>query len=279
MLINKIKEQRTLFIGLVTGATLIALASAFVLPEKFEAKVTVRSASVGSINQQNSQDSSVLVESNTQTVARLASPRFYSDAVLTACGKEGVEASEGLSRSIKTSIVKLTTDMTQLSYIGKGRENAEQCLQAVVNHLQTTQEMLSTNRKDQLQMQLVSQQQLVKDLEKSTADLNTALQRTGLSNKSPAETALVLYGLQNKQSLLQAAKQSVISLTSALQPPMTQKLTPLEPIYVSPKSVSPNPWLFGFAGLFFGIFVCATLLWREIWQLINSENAIADRTH
>lgn len=272
MLINKIKQQKKLFLSLVIGMTVLAISTAFVLPEKFEAKVTVRSATVGFVGQQGQQGQSTAVESNTQTLSRLGSPRFYTEALTQTCGVIGNNANEVLSKLMKATAVKTTTDLTSITYTAKGQAQTSTCLQAVIDHLAAAQEELSSSRKRQLQTQLAAQKTAVGEIEKSEIDLKAALAKNGLSNRSPAESALMLYGLQSKQNLLQEAKRSVIELSAALEPPMTQKLIPLEPIYVSANAVSPNPFLFGFGGLFFGLLICTIICWREVLALLNSDN-------
>jgi hypothetical protein len=172
---------------------------------------------------------------------------------------------------MKASIVKATTDLTTISYTAKGQEQARTCLQAVIDQLANSQDELSSSRKRQLQGQLASQQTAIKEMEKYDVELKQALLKNGLSNKTPAESALLLYGLQSKENLLREARKLAIEMSAALEQPITQKLTPLEPIYTSFEPVSPNHWLFAFIGLFLGVIICAVFCWREIIAIIQSD--------
>jgi hypothetical protein len=275
MLIDKIKKNKKSFLILLFGAVVLATSAAFILPEKFEAKVTVRNATVGQmIMQQQGQQilQAGLIETNTQSLSRLSSPRFYTDKLLSECGLTQENAAESLSKTLTVAVVKLTYDLTTISYVGKGKEMTQACLQAIVDHLSKTQEEISEGKKRQLQAQLTSQKAALIEMEKSEKDLNNALIKNGMSNRSPAESALMLYGIQAKQNIIQEARRLVIELEASLLPPATQKLMALEPIYVSTKPVSPNPWLFGFAGLFLGLLICAGFCWREILALVNSDD-------
>lgn len=277
MLIDKIKQQKNIFIALIAGSVLLATSAAFILPKKYEAKVTIRNATVGQLvlpqqGQQGQQGQQVgLVETNTQSISRLSSPRFYNDKLISHCGLTNEDAAESLSKSLKFVLVKLTNDLMTISYVAKGQELTKVCLQAVVDQLSQTQEEIADGKKRQLQAQLTSQKAALVEMERSEKDLNNALVKNGMSNRSPAESALMLYGIQAKQNIIQEARRLVIELEASLLPPATQKLTPLEPIYVSSKPVSPNPWLFSFAGLLLGLFACALVCWREILALLNSD--------
>lgn len=243
-----------------------------VLPKKYEAKVTVRNAYIGNLSSQSqSQPQSVLVEANTQTIARLTSPKFYTTTILSACDASGDNEAEILSKAIKAIPVKSTLDLTALSFTGKSREQANSCLHSVLQHLTQTQLDMVIGKQKYLQNLLDTQRVSLAEMQKYEKELNNAILKNGVHHNSPAESALSLYGIQSKQNLIQEARKGVLELESLLQPPSTQKLTPLEPIYVSSKPVSPNPWLFSFAGLLLGLFACALVCWREILALLNSD--------
>ncbi len=270
MLLQKIQQKWRYFVSILAVSISLALGISYLLPEKFEAKVTVRSATVGQIGQGQGQALGRWeVETNTQTLTRLSSPRFYTDAILATCSLSSHDAAEKLSKVIKVSIVKTTTDLTTISYTAKGQEQTRICLQAIIDQLARSQEELASGRKKQLQVQLASQQEATQEMEKIDIELRRKIASNGLSNKSPSESALILYELQSKQNLLREARRAAIDLAAALEPPMTQKLKTLESIYTSVDPVFPNRLLFGFVGLFLGLVICALYCWREIVQILQ----------
>lgn len=271
MLLKKIKKQKKLFSILILGSAVLGYGLASLLPEKFEGKVTIRSAYIGNLNaSSNNTSQSLQVETNVQTIARLSLPKFYSDSILTACGIVRDNGSEVLAKMVQAIIVKSTNDLTALTYIGKSKEQTHACLMAIVERLTLVHEDIANGKKNHLLSLLAVQKTILFEMEKIEKNLSSAILKNGLLNQSPAESALALYGIQSKLNMIQEGRKSVLELESLLRPPFTQKLMPLESIYIAPKQNS--RFLFVIEGLIFGFFVCATFCWREILSYIPADD-------
>lgn len=148
-------------VGFVVLGISAGLVTAFVLPEKFQARALIEPASVA----KKGKDDSIVV-SPVESVAVLAEkmkvPTYYSDATIQACQLEKVvNPADALVKQLSPSVAR-NSAYVSLSFKAESTAIASACLESVLKDVAANQAQLAKPMVSNLEADLASAEQQLK---------------------------------------------------------------------------------------------------------------------
>ena len=221
--------------GTAVLSTVLGLAAAFVLPEKFEASALVEPAKVlgGYI-----ETSSVLAE-------KMRSPTYYSTATLDTCAYSGKRNTRReFVKDLKPQVGRQSA-FVSISIKAASPELARQCLVAVLEDVKREQAdqmvqriAVAKARLKREEEKLVLAERVMNSISDRTVD--QARKSAGASGTEVAGSTLVFVATQAKQAEITSLKNAVDQLAMELAEPQTRQASLATPIFSPDEKAEPK---------------------------------------
>lgn len=237
---------KTLFAFSVLGL-FIGLTTAYVLPEQFQARGQIESASVGK-KDKDDKVTSVAVESVAVLTEKMKIPTYYSAATIQACQVvDTLNPAETLVKRLGPSVARASTYVS-LTFKAESPAIATSCLESVLRDVAANQALLAKPMINSLQDELVSaeeqfkaslseQEQLRKRNPERLAQARAKLaagekfvdtftkDSTTVKSTDPqfSASAVLLPALMAKQAEIQDLEKQIDTLTIAVAANITEK--------------------------------------------------------
>jgi capsular polysaccharide biosynthesis protein len=200
------------------------------------------------------------VEAPATLVEKLKMPTYYSEKTHAACNVlENLEAGAVISSSLKPAWLK-TAPIITISYRQASPEDAEKCLEGVLDDVQVNQRLIAkpifeskTNQLVNLKLRLESAQKIVNVLPKP----NTVFD---FSDSKFSASTLLLTTILSKENEVKDLQNQINDLEISLSAPHTKEAFLTTPIYSPKKNLSPKPTRFLLMGLMSGVFIGLLLM-------------------
>lgn len=240
--------------GTAVLSTLLGLATAFVLPEKFEASALVEPAKVlgGYIETSN-----VLAE-------KMRSPTYYSTATLDTCAYSGKRnARREFVKDLKPQVGRQSA-FVSISMKAASPELARQCLAAVLEDVKRDQADKMVQRIAVAKARLKREEEKLALAERvmnsiSDRSVDQARKSAGASGTEVAGSTLVFVATQAKQAEITSLKNAVDQLAMELTEPQTRQASLATPIFSPDEKAEPKRLLIlagaCLGGLMLGLFI------------------------
>lgn len=254
---------------LVSGAALgLAGAVGFVLvvPAQYEATAIIQPATVGLVSTTTTTTKGAEVESTAQTLERLKTPTFYSDAQLQACDvKAQANARRALATAIKPTLVK-GSSLIQISYRAESPEVAEACVAGVVAQLAKVQAALAEPIIKTLDEQRKLTKQQLDESERFQSQIEKRAMSMDPSDAKFSQSMLMLNAALSKREEISKLRKQYTEQSMQLFEPITQPTKLFEAIDASDKAVFPKKGLTAVGGLVGGLVLGGLVLFvRRSW--------------
>lgn len=252
---------------LVSGAALGlvgAVGFVLVVPAQYEATAIIQPATVGLASTTTTKGAEV--ESTAQTLERLKTPTFYSDAQLQACDvKAQANPRRALATAIKPTLVK-GNSLIQISYRAESPAVAEACVAGVVAQLAKVQAALAEPIIKTLDEQRKLTKQQLDESERLQSQIEKRAMTLDPSDAKFSQSMLMLNAALSKREEISKLRKQYTEQTMQLSEPITQATKLFEPIDASDKAVFPKKTLTALGGLIGGLVLGGLVLFvRRSW--------------
>lgn len=256
---------------LVSGAALGlvgAVGFVLVVPAQYEATAIIQPATVGlaSTTTTTTTTKGAEVESTAQTLERLKTPTFYSDAQLQACDvKAQANARRALATAIKPTLVK-GNSLIQISYRAESPAVAEACVAGVVAQLAKVQAALAEPIIKTLDEQRKLTKQQLDESERFQSQIEKRAMSMDPSDAKFSQSMLMLNAALSKREEISKLRKQYTEQSMQLSEPITQPTKLFEPIEASDKAMFPKKGLTAVGGLVGGLVLGGLVLFvRRSW--------------
>ena len=235
-------------VGVVGG--LLGLGYGLIAPAKYQATANIQVAKVAGVD----------VEAPAVLVEKLKMPMYYSEKTYTACNvMDKLEPGEEIAKILKPVLAK-TAPIITISYREESREDAQKCLESVLDDVSSNQSLLAkpifeskTNQLLNLKLKLESAENIVKILPKNNAGFD-------FSDSKFSASTLLLATTLSKESEIKDLRAEINDLERALLEPQTKGAFLTTPIYAPKQKVSPKRTMILVGGLAAGLFIGLLLM-------------------
>ncbi len=244
---------------------LLAAGKALITPPKYQAFANIQVAKVAGSD----------VEAPSILVEKLKIPTYYSTESYSACKvMDTIEPGEVIAKNLKPILLK-TAPIINFSYIEGSREDAQKCLESVLNDVRNNQKLLARpiieskkNHLDSLKKKLDAAEKIVKTWPAKNEIFD-------FSDSNFSASALFLATILSKENEVQDLRTQINDLEILLLEPQTREAFLTTPIFSPKQKVLPKRAgiLMGgvIAGLLFGLFFMITKRnWYSIRRLIKN---------
>jgi uncharacterized protein involved in exopolysaccharide biosynthesis len=243
------ESWKVIVLGVVAGG-LLGLGYGLIAPAKYQATANIQVAKVAGTD----------VEAPALLVEKLKMPMYYSQKTYVACNvMDKLEPGEVIAKTLKPTLAK-TAPIITISYREESREDAQKCLESVLDDVRSNQSLLAkpifeskTNQLLNLKLKLESAEKIVKILPKNNAGFD-------FSDSKFSASTLLLATTLSKENEIKDLRTAINDLEIALLEPQTKEAFLTTPIYAPQKKVSPNRTMILVGGLVAGLFICLLLL-------------------
>jgi len=224
-----LEAWRTIAMVAAIGAVL-GLAAAFLLPEKFQASVSIQP---GKVLGADVEKSSVLAE-------KMSSPSYYSEQTWSECGLlDASNPAQALVSSLKPAIPR-KSEFVAVSFKSKSRKTSVACLNAVLEDVKKDQDLLARKQIDLATRTLELEKEKLKSAEEFVAKIAGKTLTFDIRDTQFPATQLFYVTLQAKQTEITELKKSIQTTVILLSVPKTQPASFLTPIYSPERKVEPK---------------------------------------
>jgi LPS O-antigen subunit length determinant protein (WzzB/FepE family) len=235
-------------VGVVGG--LLGLGYGLIAPAKYQATANIQVAKVAGTD----------VEAPALLVEKLKMPMYYSQKTYVACNvMDKLEPGEVIAKILKPTLAK-TAPIITISYREESREDAQKCLESVLDDVSSNQSLLAkpifeskTNQLLNLKLKLESAENIVKILPKNNAGFD-------FSDSKFSASTLLLATTLSKESEIKDLRTEINDLERALLEPQTKGAFLTTPIYAPQQKVSPKRTMILIGGLVAGLFIGLLLM-------------------
>jgi hypothetical protein len=235
-------------VGVVGG--LLGLGYGLIAPAKYQATANIQVAKVAGTD----------VEVPAMLIEKLKMPMYYSEKTYTACNvMDKLEPGEEIAKRLKPALAKSAPIIT-ISYREESREDAQKCLESVLDDVSSNQSLLAkpifeskTNQLLNLKLKLESAEKIVKILPKNNAGFD-------FSDSKFSASTLLLATTLSKESEIKDLRTEINDLERALLEPQTKGAFLTTPIYAPKQKVSPKRTMILVGGLAAGLFIGLLLM-------------------
>ena len=253
----------------LVGGAVVGLAGAvgfvMVVPAQYEATAIIQPATVG-LASTTTATKGAEVESTAQTLERLKTPTFYSDAQLQACDvKAQANARRALATAIKPTLVK-GNSLIQISYRAESPAVAEACVAGVVAELAKVQAALAEPVIKTLDEQRKLTKQQLDESERFQSQIEKRAMTLDPSDAKFSQAMLMLNAALSKREEISKLRKLYTEQSLLLSEPFTQPAQLFEPIYSPDRAVFPKKTITALGGLIGGLVLGGLVLFvRRSW--------------
>ncbi len=238
------ESWKIIVLGGVAGG-LLGLGYGLITPAKYQATANIQVAKVAGTD----------VEAPALLVEKLKMPMYYSQKTYVACNvMDKLEPGEVIAKTLKPTLTK-TAPIITISYREESREDAQKCLESVLDDVRSNQSLLAkpifeskTNQLLNLKLKLESAEKIVKILPKNNAGFD-------FSDSKFSASTLLLATTLSKENEIKDLRTAINDLEIALVEPQTKGAFLTTPIYAPQQKVSPKLTMILIGGLVAGLFI------------------------
>ncbi len=244
-----VDSWKIVVLGGVAGG-ILGLGYGLIAPAKFQATANIQVAKVAGVD----------VEAPATLVEKLKMPSYYSQKTYVACNvTDKIEPGEVIAKTLKPTLAK-TSPIITISYREKSREDAQKCLESVLDDVRSNQSLLAkpmfevkTNQLLNFKRKLESAEKLIKILPKNNYGFD-------FSDSKFSASALLLATTLSKENEIKDLRTAINDLEVALVEPQTREAFLATSIHASQQKVSPKRALIILAGFATGFFIGLLLM-------------------
>jgi uncharacterized protein involved in exopolysaccharide biosynthesis len=238
------ESWKTIVLGGVAGG-LLGLGYGLIAPAKYQATANIQVAKVAGTD----------VEAPALLVEKLKMPMYYSEKTYVACNvMDKLEPGEVIAKTLKPTLAK-TAPIITISYREESREDAQKCLESVLDDVRSNQSLLAKpifeskmNQLLNLKLKLESAEKIVKILPKNNASFD-------FSDSKFSASTLLLATTLSKENEVKDLRTAINDLEIALVEPQTKEAFLTTPIYAPQQKVSPKLTMILIGGFVAGLFI------------------------
>jgi uncharacterized protein involved in exopolysaccharide biosynthesis len=243
------ESWKVIVLGGVAGG-LMGLGYGLIAPAKYQATANIQVAKVAGTD----------VEAPALLVEKLKMPMYYSQKTYVACNvMDKLEPGEVIAKTLKPTLAK-TAPIITISYREESPEDAQKCLESVLDDVRSNQSLLAkpifeskTNQLLNLKLKLESAEKIVKILPKNNAGFD-------FSDSKFSASTLLLATTLSKENEIKDLRTAINDLEMALLEPQTRGAFLTTPIYAPQQKVSPKQSIILIGGLVAGLFIGLLLM-------------------
>lgn len=243
------ESWKVIVLGGVAGG-LMGLGYGLIAPAKYQATANIQVAKVAGTD----------VEAPALLVEKLKMPMYYSQKTYVACNvMDKLEPGEVIAKTLKPALAK-TAPIITISYREESREDAQKCLESVLDDVRSNQGHLAkpifeskANQLLNLRLKLESAEKIVKILPKNNAGYD-------FSDSKFSAATLLLATTLTKENEIKDLRTAINDLEIALVEPQTKEAFLTTPIYAPQQKVSPKRTMILVGGLAAGLFIGLLLM-------------------
>jgi uncharacterized protein involved in exopolysaccharide biosynthesis len=233
--------------GILGG--LLASGYAFITPPKYEATANFQVARVMGVD----------VEAPATLMEKLKMPMYYSTESYSACNvMDSIEPGAVIAKSLKPVLSK-TAPIISFSYKAKSREDAQNCVENVLNDINNNQNILAKSILESKKNQLRKLKQKLEAAERIIESLPNKNPNFNFSDSQFSASALLLVAILSKENEIQDIRNQIFDLEIGLVEPQTRESFLITPIYMPTQSVSPSRNLIVMGGVAAGLCLALVL--------------------
>lgn len=231
------------FSGIVGG--LLSSGFAFVTPPKYQATANIQVAKVANSD----------VEAPSVLVEKLKMPMYYSIESYSACNViDAIEPGELIVKNLNPTLSK-TAPIISFSYQEASLEDAQKCIESVLNHVRNNQNLLAKPIYESKKNQLMN---LKKNLDVADAVIKDLLSKNSgvdYSDSKFSPSALLITATLSKENEIKDLRTQINVLEIELLEPQTRETSLITPIYARKQKMSPQRSQILIGGVMVGIFL------------------------
>ena len=239
----------------------LALVLSALLPEKFEASV-----SIGPAKAYQGPDHDTELDSPQALAMRMKEPSYYSRSTVEECTSEaGASGYQKLASALDPQVLS-RSPFVSVSYRASSPEQAKRCLNAVVVDVVAQQQTMLQPIVEQMNKRLSGMRGELASLklDSVTAGAEADTKVAHSVEMATASTLINAFKLMIATTTAHELQKRISQLEFGLQPPNTQSAQVIAPVYSSGIAVFPRTKLFFALGLALGLMVgLAYLLLRH----------------
>ncbi len=238
------ESWKTIVLGGVVGG-LLGLWYGNMMPPKYQATANIQVAKIAGAD----------IETPSTLVEKLQMPMYFSNASHSACKVlDTIEPGEVIAKNIKPTLSK-NTPIISISYKENSPEDAQKCLDSVLNDVRFNQNFLAKAILEGKKSQLINLKQKLDDSERVVKKLHNENLNFDISESKFSASVLLIASILNKENEIKDLRTQINDLEVALLEPQTRETYLITPIYASKQKVSPNRALILMGGLVGGLFL------------------------
>jgi LPS O-antigen subunit length determinant protein (WzzB/FepE family) len=247
----------------LTGLLGIAGSVTYLLvtPNQYQAVANIQVAKVAGSD----------VESPALLIEKLKIPTFYSQKTHLACiATETVDPGATIAKNLKPTLAK-TAPIISITYKATRSEDARSCLEAVLDDIRTSQNLLSKPILTIKAIQLLTLKQKLESSEKFVKKLPNS--NFDFSDSKFSSSSLLLVTTIMKENEVKDLRVQISDTEMSLVDPQTKEAFLTAPIYAPEQKVSPKRAMTLIQGLMGGLFFgLLFMLGRKVWGSYKTAN-------
>jgi uncharacterized protein involved in exopolysaccharide biosynthesis len=247
--------------GIVGG--LLATGYAFITPPKYQATANIQVARVAGLD----------VEAPSTLVVKLKMPMYYSTESYLACNvMDKIEPGEMIVKNLKPILSK-TAPIIFFSYEEESREDAQKCIESVLNDIRRNQNLLAKPILESKKNQLSNLKQKLDDAERLVKILPNKNSSFDFSDSKFSASTLLLATTLSKENEIKDLRAQINDLEISLTEPQTKETFLTTPIYAPMQKVWPKRSMILMGGLAAGLFIgLLFMIGKRSWHACKTSN-------
>jgi LPS O-antigen subunit length determinant protein (WzzB/FepE family) len=182
-------------------------------------------------------------------------PMYYSKTTYEACNVvEKPEPGEVIAKALNPNLAK-TSPIITISYKEESPENAQKCLEGVLDDIRTSQNLLAKPIIQSKNIQLVNLRQKLENAENFIKKLPNKNLSFDFSDSKFSASTLLLVTTMSKENEIKDLRTQINDLEIAMLEPQTKETFLSAPIYAPLQIVSPKRAMVLMGGVIAGLFV------------------------
>lgn len=237
--------------GIVGG--LLATGYAFIAPPKYQATANIQVAKVAGSD----------VEAPSTLLEKLKMPMYYSTESYSACKvMDEIAPGEVIVKNLKPTLSK-TAPIISFSYVEHSREDAQKCLEGVLNDIRNNQNLLAKPILESKKNQLTNLKQILDSAERVVKVLPNKNSTFDFSDSKFSASAFLLATTLSKENEIKDLRTQINDLEISLAEPQTKETFLITSIYAPNQKVSPKRALILMGGVAAGLFLGLLLMFGK----------------
>jgi LPS O-antigen subunit length determinant protein (WzzB/FepE family) len=211
------------------------------------------------------------VESPALLLEKMKIPTFYSQKTLSACNvTEKIDPGAIIAKNLKPTLSK-TAPIINITYKATSIEDARSCLEAVLDDIRTSQNLLSKPILSIKAIQLLTLKQKLESSEKFVNKLPNS--NFDFSDSKFSSSSLLLATTIMKENEVKDLRVQISDMEISLVDPQTKEAFLTAPIHAPQQKVSPKRAITLIGGLMGGLLLgLLFMLGRKVWGSYKTAN-------